>query len=85
MEPRSLKLASQEFPGGPMARTQHFSLSSRVPWVPEHVASVVVAHGLSYSAACGVLVPQPGMELLPPALQSRFLTPGPSGKSLHHT
>ena len=55
-----------------MVRTQHFSLSSCVPWVPEHVASVVAAHGLSYSAACGILVPQPGMELLPPHCKADF-------------
>ena len=62
-----------------MVRTQHFSLSSCVPWVPEHVASVVVAHVLSYSAACGVLVPQPGIEPTFPALQGGFVTPGPPG------
>ena len=30
---------------------------------------------------CGILVPQPGIELISPALQGRFLTTGPLGKS----
>ena len=38
--------------------------------------SLVVAHGLSCSVACGVLVPQPF-----PELQGGFLTTGPRGKS----
>ena len=33
-------------------------------------------------AACGILVPRPGMEPVFPALAGRFLTPGPPGKSL---
>ena len=43
--------------------------------------SVVVAHRLRSPAACGILIPQPGIRPLPPALQGRFLTTGPSGKS----
>ena len=31
--------------------------------------------------ACGVLVPQPGMEPMSPALQGGFLTIEPPGKS----
>ena len=31
--------------------------------------------------ACGILAPQPGLEPAPPALESRFLTTGLSGKS----
>ena len=38
--------------------------------------------GLSCPAACGILVPQPGIELASPALQDQFLTNGPLGKSL---
>ena len=41
--------------------------------------------------ACGILVPQPGIEPMSPAvepastaLESRFLTIGPPGKSSHH-
>ena len=45
------------------------------------VRSLVVAHGLSCPAACGILVPQPGIEPLSPALGGRFSTPGPPGKS----
>ena len=41
--------------------------------------SVIAAQGLS---ACGILVPHPGTEPTSPAMQGRFLTPGPSGKSL---
>ena len=41
----------------------------------------VLARGLSFSAACGVLVPQPGTEPTSSALQVRFLTTGPPGKS----
>ena len=37
--------------------------------------------GLGSSTACGFLVPQPGIEPTPPALQSGFLTTGPPGKS----
>ena len=48
-----------------------------------HRASLVVAFGLSCSGACGSLVPQQGMEPMSPALQSRFLTTGPSRKSLY--
>ena len=39
-------------------------------------ASVVMALRFSCSAACGILVPQPGIELLSPALQGEFLTTG---------
>ena len=44
-------------------------------------APVVAVHQLSYPAACGILVPQPGIEPVSSALQGRFLTPGPLGKS----
>ena len=32
---------------------------------------------------CGILVPQSGIEPMTPALQGRFLTTGPPGKSIH--
>ena len=38
--------------------------------------------GLSHSVACGILVPQPGIEPMSPALQGGFLTTGPPGRSL---
>ena len=38
---------------------------------------------LSCPAACGILVPWPGIQPASPALQDRFLTTGPSGKSRH--
>ena len=39
-----------------------------------HVGSFVVAYGLSCPTACGILVPQPGIETLCPALKGIFLT-----------
>ena len=45
-----------------------------------HTGSVVVAWGLLL-AACGILVPWPGIELKSPALEWWFLTTGPPGKS----
>jgi len=38
--------------------------------------------GLSCPAACGILVPYPGVKPASPALEVRFLTTGPPGKSL---
>ena len=40
-----------------------------------------VAHELSCPAACGILVPLPGIEPVSPAFQGWFLTTGPPGKS----
>ena len=48
-------------------------------------ASVVAVLGLSCSAACGILVPHPGIKFESLALQGKFLTTGPPGKSLHMT
>ena len=45
-------------------------------------SSVVVAHGLSCPAACGILVPRLGIEPTSPALEGGFFTTGPPGKSL---
>ena len=57
------------------------------------LASVVVTQGLSCSAACGLLVPGPGIEPVFPALAGRFLTtrslfhvtvyPGNNSKPVH--
>ena len=46
-----------------------------------HVGSVVACR-LSCSTACGISVPQPGIELKSPALQGGFLTTGPPGEFL---
>jgi len=57
-------------------------------WTLEYTGSVVVAHELSCSVARGILVPQPGMKPVSPALQGTFLTTGPPGKpptNLFHT
>ena len=40
----------------------------------ECAGSVVVAHGLNYSATCGILVPWLGIEPVSPALRGGFLT-----------
>ena len=42
--------------------------------------SVVAVNGLSYSKACGILVPPQGIKPMSPALESGFLTTGPPGK-----
>ena len=44
-------------------------------------ASLVVACRLSCLVACGILVPQAGIELMSPALEGIFLTTEPPGKS----
>ena len=43
---------------------------------------LVVARRLSCPVACGTLVPRPGIEAMSLALEGRFLTTGPPGKSL---
>ena len=43
--------------------------------------SLVVAQGLSCPMACGILVPQPGIEPLSPAWDGGFFMSGPPGKS----
>ena len=47
----------------------------------EHAGSVVVTGGLSCPAACGILVPQPGIKPASAELKGRFLTSGQPGKS----
>lgn len=44
------------------------------------VQASLVASGLSYPKACGILVPQPGIEPTSPAFEGRFLTTRPPGK-----
>ena len=44
----------------------------------------VAAHGLTHPVACGILVLQPGIKPVSPALEGGFLTMGPPGKSLCH-
>ena len=39
---------------------------------------------LSCSMACGILVPQSGIKPTTPALEGKFLTTGPPGKSLDY-
>ena len=47
------------------------------------MGSVVAVWGLSCPVACGIFVPQPGVEPTCPALQRGFLTTEQLGKSLH--
>ena len=42
-------------------------------------ASLVAVCGLSSPSACGILLPQPGIEPKSPVLEGVFLTPGPPG------
>ena len=44
--------------------------------------SVIVGHGLSCPAACGILVPRPRIETVSPALAVQNLATGPPEKSL---
>ena len=44
---------------------------------------IVAVLRLSCPAACGILVPQLGIEPASQALQEGFLTTGPPGESLH--
>ena len=46
-----------------------------------HTGAILVVHGLSCPAACGILLPAPGIEPMSPALSGGFLTTRPPGKS----
>ena len=46
---------------------------------------LVVVCELSCPTTCGILVPRPGIEPESPALEGRFLTTGPLGRSLEHS
>ena len=59
----------------------HRLLSSCGTRAPERAVSVVAARGLSCPAACGILVPWPGIEPVSPVMEGRFLTTGPPRKS----
>lgn len=50
-------------------------------WALGLMGSIVVAHELSCSVACGIFLNQ-GSNLCPPALAGRFLTTGPPEKSV---
>ena len=52
-------------------------------WVLVATWGIFVAmHRCSCPLACRILVPQPGIKLTSPAMENRFLTTGPPGKSL---
>ena len=50
-------------------------------WALECEGSAVVALGLSCLTVCRILVPQPGIKPESSALEVRFLTTGPPGKT----
>ena len=47
-------------------------------------SSLAAACRFSYPEACGILVPQSGVEPYSPVLEGGFSTTGSSGKSLRH-
>ena len=59
-------------------------LSKCGAWALEHSGSLTAGHRLSCPEACGILVPQPGIQPTSPALQGRFLTSGPPVNSQEH-
>ena len=56
-------------------------LSSSGAQSSERADSLVAASRLSWPVAHGILVPGPDVEPTSPALQGRFSTAGPPGKS----
>ena len=50
----------------------------------EHTGSAAAARGLRFPTACGILVPQPEIKFMSPALEGGFSTTGPPGKSRFH-
>ena len=56
------------------------SWGARASLVAEHRLRIVGLR-LSCPAACEILVPRPGIELVSPALEGRLPTTGPSGMS----
>ena len=65
---------------GLSCRTQDFCLVTRDLWL-QCTGFLLVALRFSCSTACRILVPWPGIEPLSLALQGRFITIGPPGKS----
>ena len=74
---------SQDFPGGPMAKTLQASHCRGFSYCTARVLAlagpVTVALGLSHPVPCGILVPGPGFEPVFPVLDRGFLTTGPPG------
>ena len=60
-----------------LCRLQHSTWARSL----RHASSIVVACRLSCPTACGILVPWPGIEPASPALEVRFFTTGPPGRS----
>ena len=67
--------------------TQVFAVSCEIflcsTWTLElwSMGSVLAVPWLSCSTPCGILVPKPGIQSAPPALQGGALATGPQGKS----
>ena len=82
------KIWRHHFLRKPLHRAMYLVL---LPWTKLHrsfyfifwwcMGSVVAACGISCPADCGISVSLPGTEPTSPALQGRFLTTGPPGKS----
>ena len=61
---------------------EHFTFSVALNYQTKDAVLIFLFWGGCTLAACRTLVPQLGTELVPPALEGRFLTVGPPGKSL---
>ena len=61
---------------------EHFTFSIALNCQTKDAMLISLSWGGCTLAACRTLVPQLGTELMPPALEGRFLTIGPPGKSL---
>ena len=48
-----------------------------------YVRASVLCFGFSGLESCGIFAPRPGIELMPPALESEDLTTGSPEKSLY--
>ena len=67
----------------------YVTFKKKFVWLPQVLVAahglfwhVVMACWLIFPTACGVLVLQPGIQPVSPALKGRFSTPEPLGKSL---
>ena len=63
------------------ARVSQCSGFSRCRARPLERRSVIVAHGFSWSVACGIFPDGPRVKPMSPTLAGRFLTTRPLGKS----
>ena len=83
--PLSMGFSRQEYWSGLPCPPSRGSSRPGDHLVAELAGPVAVARGLSRPWVHGVLAPQPGMEPTSTALQGRFFTTWPPGKSHHST